>query len=75
MRCKVTGDFQGAMGWYDNCLKIDPESPVVKYEIAGLLLGTEDYNGALQLAREAVAGNPANLWYKLLLANVLQKSP
>ncbi len=73
VRCKVTGDFQGAMGWYDNCLKIDPESPVVKYEIAGLLLGTEDYNGALQLAREAVAGNPANLWYKLLLANVLQK--
>lgn len=73
VRCKVIGDFQGAMGWYDNCLKIDPESPVVKYEIAGLLLSTEDYNGALQLAREAVAGNPANLWYKLLLANVLQK--
>lgn len=73
VRCKVIGDFQGAMGWYDNCLKIDPESPVVKYEIAGLLLGTEDYNGALQLAREAVAGNPVNLWYKLLLANVLQK--
>lgn len=73
VRCKVMGDFQGAMGWYDNCLKIDPESPVVKYEIAGLLLSTEDYNGALQLAREAVAGNPANLWYKLLLANVLQK--
>ena len=73
VRCKVIGDFQGAMGWYDNCLKIDPESPVVKYEIAGLLLSTEDYNGALQLAREAVAGNPANLWYKLMLANVLQK--
>lgn len=73
VRCKVIGDFQGAMGWYDNCLKIDPESSVVKYEITGLLLGTEDYNGALQLAREAVAGNPANLWYKLLLANVLQK--
>lgn len=73
VRCKIIGDFQGAMGWYDNCLKIDPESPVVKYEVAGLLLSTEDYNGALQLAREAVAGNPGNLWYKLLLANVLQK--
>ncbi|WP_251621277.1 tetratricopeptide repeat protein [Odoribacter lunatus] len=73
VRSKITGDFQGAMGWYDNCLKIDPESPVVKYEIANLLLGTDDYNGALQLAREAVAGNPSNLWYKLLLANVLQK--
>lgn len=73
VKCKIIGDFQGAMGWYDNCLKIDPESPVVKYEIASLLLGTEDYNGALHLAREAVAGNPVNLWYRLLLANVLQK--
>ena len=33
----------------------------------------EDYNGALQLAREAVAGNPDNMWYKILLANILQK--
>lgn len=73
VRCKITGDFQGAMGWFDNCLKIDSESPVVKYEIANLLLGAEDYNGALQLAREAVAGNSNNLWYKLLLANILQK--
>lgn len=73
IRCKITGDFQGAMGWYDNCLKIFPQSPVVKYEIANLLLLNEDYNGALQLAREAVAGNPGNIWYKLLLANVLQK--
>lgn len=73
VRCKITGDFQGAMSWYDNCLKIDPESPVVKYEIANLLLVNDDYNGALQLAREAVAGNSCNLWYKLLLANVLQK--
>lgn len=73
VRCKITGDFQGAMSWYDNCLKIDPESPVVKYEIANLLLVNDDYNGALQLAREAVAGNSGNLWYKLLLANVLQK--
>ena len=73
IRSKITGDLQTALGWYDNCLKIYPESPVVKYEIANILVLTEDYNGALQLAREAVAGNPGNLWYKLLLANVLQK--
>lgn len=73
VRCKITGDFQAAIGWYDNCLKINPQSPVVKYEIASLLMANEDYNGALQLAREAVAGNPGNMWYKILLANVLQK--
>lgn len=73
VRSKITGDYQSAIGWFDNCLKIYPGSPVVKYEIAGILLANEDYNGALQLAREAVAGNPDNLWYKILLASVLQK--
>lgn len=73
VRCKITGDYQAAIGWFDNCLKINPESPVVKYEIAGLLVSNEDYNGALQLAREAVNGNSENIWYKILLASVLQK--
>lgn len=73
VRSKIIGDYQGALGWFDNCLKILPSSPVVKYEIAGILAFKEDFNGALQLAREAVAGNLDNMWYKVLLANVLQK--
>lgn len=73
VRSKITGDIQAAMGWFDNCLKIYPGSPVVKYELGNILYTNEDYNGALQLAREAVSGNQDNMWYKLLLANVLQK--
>lgn len=73
VRSKITGNYQAAIGWFDNCLKILPSSSVAKYEIAGILTAGEDYNGALQLAREAVAGNPDNMWYKILLANILQK--
>lgn len=73
VRSKITGDIQAAMGWFDNCLKIYPGSPVVKYELGNILYANEDYNGALQLARAAVSGNQDNMWYKLLLANVLQK--
>lgn len=73
VRSKITGDYQAAIGWFDNCLKILPSSSVAKYEIAGILTAGEDYNGALQLAREAVAGNLDNMWYKILLANILQK--
>lgn len=73
VRSKITGNPQEALGWFDNCLKIFPSSPVVKYEIAGLLSANEDFSGALQLAREAVAGNPDNMWYKILLANILHK--
>ncbi|MDE5610862.1 MAG: hypothetical protein K2I90_02455, partial [Odoribacter sp.] len=70
---KITGNYQGALGWFDNCLKILPSSPVAKFEIAGILSANNDLNGALQLARDAVAGNPENMWYKILLANILQK--
>lgn len=73
VRNKITGNVQEALGWFDNCLKIWPSSPVAKYEIAGILTANEDFNGALQLAREAVTGNPDNIWYKILLANILQK--
>lgn len=73
IKSKITGEYQEALGWFDNCLKLYPASSVVKYEIAGLLTLNEDYSGALQLAREAVEGNPGNLWYKVLLANILQK--
>ncbi|MEG0795040.1 MAG: hypothetical protein RR397_00840 [Odoribacter sp.] len=73
VRSKITGDYQSAVGYFDNCLKILPSSSVVKYEIAAILSANEDYNGALLLAREAVAGNPDNMWYKILLANILQK--
>lgn len=73
IRSKITGDYEAALGWFDNCLKIYPSSPIVKYEIAGLLSLNEDYSGALQLSREAVEGNSQNIWYKILLANILQK--
>lgn len=73
VKSRITGNYQEALGWFDNCLKILPSSPVAKYEIASILTANEDFNGALQLAREAVAGNPDNMWYKVLLANVLQK--
>lgn len=75
VRSKITGNFEDALGWFDNCLKILPSSPVAKYEIAGMLAANNDLNGALQLTREAVAGNPDNMWYKILLASILQKKP
>lgn len=73
VRSKITGVYQAAIGWFDNCLKILPSSSVAKYEIAGILTAGEDYNGALQLAREAVAGNPDNMWYKILLSQYFAK--
>ena len=38
VRSKITGDYQAAIGWFDNCLKILPSSSVAKYEIAGWII-------------------------------------
>lgn len=73
VRNKIIGNFNEALSWFGNCLKILPKSPVAQYEIADLLTMAEKYTEALEFARGAVAGNPDNIWYKVLLANVLQK--
>lgn len=73
VKYKITNDLQTALGWFDNCLKVFPESAPAKFEIANILFLKEDYNGALQLIREAIAGDPDNVWYKVLMAGILQK--
>lgn len=72
VRCKITGNYTEAVNWFKNCLKIFPSSPAVKFELADLLLMYKNVDEALQLARAAVAGNSNNIWYKILLANILQ---
>lgn len=46
---------------------------MVKYEISAILTANQNYDAALQLARDAVAGNPDNMWYKILLADIFRK--
>lgn len=73
VRSKLIGDYQNAIQFFDNCLKIVPQSAVTKYELATILFFNKELNTALELTREAVEENPTNLWYKLLLANIYQE--
>ena len=73
VRNNLIGNFKDALGWFGHCLEIQPSSAVAKYEIANLLMLSENYTDALEFARGAVSDNPDNIWYKILLANVLQK--
>jgi tetratricopeptide (TPR) repeat protein len=58
---------------YATCLKIDPTSAVVRYELANIYMSQENLNSALELARGAVQLQPLNLWYQIQLANIYQK--
>lgn len=69
----LLGELQKGISLYATCLKIDPSSAVVRYELANIYLSQENYNSALELARSAVALQPRNLWYQVQLANIYQK--
>lgn len=69
----LLGEIEQGVSLYLSCLKIDPTSAAVRYELANIYLSREDYNSALDLSRGAVAQQPQNLWYQIQLANIYQK--
>lgn len=73
VRCKILGDLKSAIAYFDQCMKIYSRSAAVRYEISSILSLGDDLNLPLQLMREAVEMEPTNIWYNLLLANILQK--
>ncbi|MGL5682132.1 MAG: tetratricopeptide repeat protein [Marinifilaceae bacterium] len=73
VRSSLLGDYQNAIQFFDNCLKLFPQSSAAKYELAQILLMNKDANTALELMRDAVKENPNNIWYKLLLADVYRQ--
>ena len=73
VRCKILGDLKSAIACFDQCMKLDKGSAAVRYELASILALGDDLTLPLQLMREAVELDTENIWYKLLLANILQK--
>ena len=73
VRYKILGDLKSAIACFDQCMKIYNRSAAVRYEVSSILSLGEELNVPLQLMREAVQLEPDNIWYNLLLANILQK--
>lgn len=73
VRFKILGDLKSSLTYFDQCMKIYNRSAAVRYEISSILSLGEDLNLPLHLMREAVQLEPDNIWYNLLLANILQK--
>lgn len=69
----LLGEVEKGISLYASCIKIDPSSAVVRYELANIYLSQGNLNSALELARGAVKLRPQNLWYQIQLANIYQK--
>ncbi|PKQ63617.1 hypothetical protein BZG02_09210 [Labilibaculum filiforme] len=66
-------ELDKGLSLYATCLKIDPSSAVVRYELANIYMSQEDFTSALELSRGAVSLQPLNIWYQIQLANIYQK--
>jgi tetratricopeptide (TPR) repeat protein len=53
-------------------MRLDPGSAAVRYEVASILMMGGNFDVALRLMREAIKIDEDNIWYRLLLANILR---
>lgn len=71
---KLTGNYEEAVELFKKCLILDPSDAASMYELAGLMLITNETAEALSYASKAAAISPENTWYQLLYAQVLKKT-
>ena len=65
---KISGDLYTADSLYKECLKLNPKSGVVNFELSGIYQINENYEKAIAYALKAVQYSPKNEWYLANLA-------
>jgi Tfp pilus assembly protein PilF len=68
----IFGDFGRAANLYRECLKYEPESGAVHYQLAELYLKAGDIKTAHQYSNLACRYDPENKWYVIQMANIFQ---
>ncbi|MCX7862212.1 MAG: tetratricopeptide repeat protein [Bacteroidales bacterium] len=66
-RQKILGNFDAVKDLYEKCLKINPNSAVVYYELASYYVQINQYETSIKYAERAAKLEPQNIWYKALL--------
>jgi len=65
---KLTGNPGEAMKYFEQCIRINPESDAVYYQIGLILLSGGDPKNAKNYFLKAQGLEPANFWYLMMLA-------
>ena len=68
---RMKGNIELAENKFKDCLKIDPSSAAVKYELANIYRYNGLYDPALKCGRECAQAEPQNEWYQLLYIECL----
>ncbi len=73
-REKMKGNYEKSAMYLSECLKIDATSSAAMYELANLLVAGNEVVKAQGLLERAIAVEPDNIWYKLMLAELYQNN-
>ena len=71
---RMKGNIEIAENLFKQCLKIDPSSSAVKYELGNLYRYNGAYDLAIKFAKECAKNEPKNEWYQLLYIECLHNS-
>jgi Tfp pilus assembly protein PilF len=67
-------DYGRALSLFNECLKVEPRSAAVNYQMAQIFIKAGDMTSARNYSRTAYSIDTANVWYALQLASVYQAS-
>jgi tetratricopeptide (TPR) repeat protein len=67
---KLTGNNGEALKYFEQCIKLNPESDAVYYQMAQIVLSEGDMKNGKKLAGKAVQLDRDNLWYLMMLSGV-----
>ncbi|MCD6018107.1 MAG: hypothetical protein K0S53_1228 [Bacteroidetes bacterium] len=68
---RMKGNIESAENLFKECLKIDPTSAAVKYELGNVYRFNGLYDTALKFGKECANDEPKNEWYQLLYIECL----
>lgn len=68
---RMKGNIELAESAFKECLKIDPTSAAVKYELGNIYRFNGLYDNALRFGKECANADPKNEWYQLLYIECL----
>ena len=70
-RERMKGDIENAENRFKECLKIDPTSAAVKYELGNIYRFNGLFDTAIKYGKDCANDDPKNEWYQLLYIECL----
>ena len=70
---KTQNNYEDAMGYFRQCLVMNPASPAANFEVSQLLNENKQPDSSLVYIKRAMNGDPQNIWYGYFYAQNLQE--